>query len=81
MMNRRYDVLLCDADNTIFDFEQAEVYAFADACAYAGFEPTAELLHTYSEINQALWKLLEQGGITQKVLRVRRFEQFLDAIG
>ena len=81
MMNRRYDVLLCDADNTIFDFEQAEVYAFADACAYAGFEPTQELLHTYSEINQALWKLLEQGGITQKVLRVRRFEQFLAAIG
>ena len=81
MMNRRYDVLLCDADNTIFDFAQAEVCAFADACAYGGLEPTKELLHTYSEINEALWKLLEQGGITQKVLRVRRFEQFLEAIG
>jgi len=32
-------------------------------------------------INEALWKLLEQGGITQKVLRVRRFEQFLEKIG
>lgn len=80
-MNRRYDVLLCDADNTIFDFEKAEEFAFADACAYAGIEPTAQLLATYSEINQALWKLLEQGGITQKVLRVRRYEQFLEAIG
>ena len=81
MMNRRYDVLLCDADNTIFDFAQAEVYAFADACAYGGLEPTKELLHTYSEINEALWRLLEQGGITQSALRVRRFEQFLEAIG
>ena len=80
-MNRRYDVLLCDADNTIFDFAQAEVYAFADACAYGGLEPTKELLHTYSEINEALWRLLEQGGITQSALRVRRFEQFLEAIG
>lgn len=80
-MNRRYDVLLCDADNTIFDFEKAEEFAFADACAYAGFEPTAQLLGTYSEINQALWRLLEQGGITQGELRVRRFEQFLEAIG
>ena len=80
-MERRYDVLLCDADNTIFDFEKAEVYAFADACAFAGFEPTQERLRTYSEINQALWKLLEQGGITQKELRVRRFEQFLEKIG
>ena len=46
-----------------------------------GFAATDELLQTYSVINAALWKLLEQGGITQKVLRVRRFEQFLEAIG
>lgn len=80
-MNMRYDVLLCDADNTIFDFGKAEENAFADACAHMGFEGTPELLAAYSVINEALWKLLEQGGITQKVLRVRRFEQFLDKIG
>ena len=80
-MNTRYDVLLCDADNTIFDFNQAEENAFALTCAYMGFEASDALLKTYSEINSTLWKLLEQGGITQKVLRVRRFEQFLDVIG
>ena len=80
-MNTRYDVLLCDADDTIFDFGKAEENAFADACAAMGFEGTSELLETYSVINEALWKLLEQGGITQKVLRVRRFEQFLEQIG
>ena len=81
MMNTRYDVLLCDADNTLFDFNKAEVFAFADACGLMGIEPTDELLKTYSVINEALWKLLEKGGITQKELRVRRFEQFLEAIG
>ena len=80
-MNTRYDVLLCDADNTIFDFNKAEEYAFADTCAHMGFEATDALLAVYSEINEALWKLFEQGGITQKDLRVRRFEQFLAAIG
>lgn len=80
-MNMRYDVLLCDADNTLFDFGRAEENAFADACAHMGLEATDALLATYSQINEALWKLLEQGGITQKTLRVRRFEQFLDAIG
>lgn len=80
-MNTRYDVLLCDADNTIFDFEKAEENAFAAACAHMGFEGTPELLETYSVINQALWKLLEQGGITQKELRVRRFVEFLEKIG
>ena len=80
-MDTRYDVLLCDADNTIFDFEKAEENAFALTCAHMGFEATKQLLETYSVINSALWKLLEQGGITQKVLRVCRFEQFLEAIG
>lgn len=81
MMNTRYDVLLCDADNTIFDFDKAEENAFAKACAHMGFEATEELYAAYSKINAALWKLLEQGGITQKVLRVKRFEQFFEAIG
>ena len=80
-MDRRYDVLLCDADNTIFDFNKAEERAFEEACAFAGLTPMPELLATYSAINERLWKLLEQGGITQSVLRVRRFEQFLEAIG
>ena len=81
MKNRRYDVLLCDADETLFDFPQAEANAFAIACEAAGFSSTPELLALYSRINDALWKELERGGITQSVLRVRRFEQFLEAIG
>jgi len=80
-MSMRYDLLLCDADNTIFDFEKAEEFAFYDACAAAGLTATPELLHTYSVINQSLWELLEKGGITQSVLRVRRFELFLEKIG
>jgi len=80
-MNTRYDVLLCDADNTIFDFNKAEANAFAAACARGGIEPNEEIHALYCDINEALWRLLEQGGITQKVLRVRRFEQFLEAIG
>ena len=80
-MNTRYDLLLCDADNTIFDFEKAEEFAFYDACAVAGMQATPQLLHTYSVINQSLWELLEKGGITQSVLRVRRFELFLEKIG
>lgn len=77
----RYDVLLCDADNTLFDFTKAEENAFAIACEGMGFSATPELLHIYSEINEGLWKLLEQGKIEQSVLRVRRFEDFLKAVG
>lgn len=80
-MNRRYDVLLCDADNTIFDFNRAEETAFEAACGAVGVPATRQMLAVYSEINDALWRLFEQGGIEQRVLRVRRFEQFLERIG
>ena len=60
MTNRRYDVLLCDADNTIFDFEKAEENAFALSCAHMGIDGAERLLPVYSRINQALWKLLER---------------------
>ena len=76
----RYDVLLCDADNTLFDFNKAEENARHGLRNNGLFRLRLELLATYSKINEALWKLLEQGGITQDVLRVRRFEQFLEAI-
>lgn len=81
MGKRRYDVLLCDADDTLFDFKRAEANAFAVACEAARCACTPERLALYSRINDALWKLLERGGITQEELRVRRFEQFLAAEG
>lgn len=80
-MDTRYDVLLCDADDTLFDFHRAQENAFAQACARMGLDMQDTWLATYSAINSALWKRLEQGGITQKELRVARYAQFLEAIG
>lgn len=78
---RRYDVLLCDADDTLLDFKRAEANAFAVACRFARIEPAPEALALYSRLNDGLWKLLERGGITQDALRVRRFERFLEETG
>ena len=72
-MNTRYDMLLCDADDTLFDFGRAEENAFADACARMGLEATDALLKTYSDINAALWRLLEQGE--------RDFDELCEAVG
>lgn len=80
-MNRRYDVLLCDADDTLFDFKKAEENAFAEICAAASLGDPHALLPAYSCINASLWRLLERGGITQSALRTRRFELFLAEIG
>ena len=77
----RYDVLLSDADGTLFDFKAGEKNAIAATFARFRIPCTEENAGLYHRINDAQWKLLEQGKTTQQKLRVNRFRLFLDAIG
>ena len=73
-----YQYLLFDADNTLLDFAMAEYVSFREMCAVLGIHWTEEAYRVYSEINDAFWKRLEKGEITASVLRVKRFEVFLE---
>lgn len=72
----RYDVILFDADDTLFDYGMAEGQAFYNVFAHFGLPTGAEEYGaSYQEINRALWKDLEQGKITSAALRVERFNR------
>ena len=77
----RYDTILIDADETLFDFEKAERNALCEALFAAGITPTEALICAYSEINQATWKRLERGEITKEALRTERFDVFCKKFG
>lgn len=77
----RYDTVLIDADETLFDFPKAERCALCDALTGAGITPTEELILAYSEINYATWKRLERGEITKTALRTERFAAFCAKFG
>ena len=72
----KYEFLLLDADETLFDFTLCERDALCDALREAGIEPTEEMIATYSRINDGYWKMLERGEIEKSALRVARFESF-----
>ena len=76
-----YRWLLFDADGTLFDYDHAERAALEQALRQIGvlFEPGH--LAAYRRINQALWQRVEKGEITPGEVKVRRFEQLLEAIG
>lgn len=74
-------VWLLDADMTLFDFEKAERFALREACARFGIEISVKESALYHEINEALWRKLERGEITQAALQIQRFETFADALG
>lgn len=73
----KYKYLLFDADNTLFDFSQAEYNAFGKTCAYFKMSFSDELYKAYSVINDGLWKQLEIGKITLDFLKVERFRKLL----
>ncbi len=71
----RYDTLLMDADDTVFDFGACEKAAFRAAFAACGYEYTDEIYNEYSSINLSMWKMLERGEIDKARLKVSRFEK------
>ena len=72
----KYEFLLLDADETLFDFTRCEREALCDALREVGIEPNEELIATYSRINDGYWKMLERGEIEKSELRIARFEAF-----
>lgn len=78
---KRFDIVLLDADETIFDFKRAEDHSLRQLLESYNITPTDELVSQYSAINLALWKALERGEVTREKLKVLRFERFFTQIG
>lgn len=79
---KQYPVYLLDADDTLFDFQRAERYAFSKTFEQlTGQECTGEIYSCYSRINSSLWKALERREITKAELQRTRFGLFLKEQG
>lgn len=77
---RKYKYILFDADDTLLDFKKAEHEAFRSTCQAGGIDFSESLCDVYSKINDALWKLLENGGITLDKLKLERYRQLLESL-
>jgi putative hydrolase of the HAD superfamily len=78
---KNYGAFIIDADNTLFDFNNAERAALRDALQAGGYrEYTEEVYLRYHHINDELWKLFEQGKISQDQLRMDRFKRLLASL-
>ncbi|MEF9951939.1 MAG: YjjG family noncanonical pyrimidine nucleotidase [Clostridium sp.] len=72
----KYEVLLFDADETLFDFKKSEREAFKKAMIEFGVDyDEGYHLPIYKEINTAIWEEFEEGLITQAKLKIERFNR------
>ena len=77
----RYPYLLFDADNTLFDFDEANVSSFRAVCAYAGLAFTPELFACFDRHNNAAWARFDRGELTKDETVLERFRAFFAAEG
>lgn len=72
----KYEVLLFDADETLFDFKKSEKQAFENSIREFNIDYNEDYhLKIYEEINKNIWLEFEQGLITQEKLKVERFKR------
>ncbi len=75
------EFLFIDLDDTILDFHSAERIALQNTLWHFGVEPTEDTVEMYKQINQAHWRLLEQGQLTRKQVNEGRFEVLFQELG
>ncbi|WP_124066831.1 YjjG family noncanonical pyrimidine nucleotidase [Clostridium sp. E02] len=76
-----YQTYLLDLDNTILDFNAAEIRGFQKVIEFYEIKYIPGLLEQYKKINRNLWNQLEQGTIHREELFFTRFKLFFEELG
>jgi 2-haloacid dehalogenase len=77
----RYELVLLDADDTLFDFGACEAAALREALLGAGIPWNDTALREYAGANREAWAAFEMGALTHEELKTSRFEDFLGRMG
>lgn len=73
--------VLLDIDNTLLDFSQASRLVIQDGFAAWGLPYDEGVFATFTEINDGLWRDLEQGKLTREGLYQVRWALIFQALG
>jgi len=81
MTNKKYDLILFDFDDTLFDYEKTEERALKDAMLYHGLKYEDIYYSYFKKINRELWAYHNMNNSkSTKLLKMKRFEQFLQQV-
>lgn len=80
-MSKNYDIVLLDADETVYDFLLAEKTAVSRTLSAFGVDPTDEVVSIYSACNLWCWKALERGELSRGDLKTSRFAMLFERLG
>lgn len=80
-MNMKYEIIIFDSDETLFDFKKAEKVAFKNTILefQINYEENYHY-KVYKDVNTAIWAELEKGLIAQENLNTERFKRFANKL-
>ncbi|MFT5802849.1 MAG: 2-haloacid dehalogenase [Nonlabens sp.] len=76
----KYQTLLFDADNTLWDFDLSEKFALFRVLAEENIEFDPDMMETWHGVNKLCWHQLEEGLLTAEDLRWVRWERFFEQL-
>lgn len=76
-----YTTLFLDIDNTLLDFHACAEASLVPAFASQGLAFQKDYLPTFHEVNDALWRQIEDGTLTREGLYAVRFPKLFAALG
>lgn len=77
----RFENLLFDGDDTLFDFPKAALHAFHSLCRAQQLPDTPEHRACFNHISAALWEAFDRGEVSKEFATRERFVRFLAELG
>lgn len=77
----RYDVVLADQDDTLFDFSGSTRQALREVLSALGRAATPAMVEDYLAINQRWWERYERGEIPKAAIYAGRFAELFGRYG
>ncbi len=77
----KYNKIIFDADNTLFDFDRAEATALVNTLQHFKMPAPDGLIQFYRRMNVAMWQQLDAKRITIAQLKQQRAEQIFEFVG
>ena len=77
----QYDIILLDADMTIWDFDASERCALRDVTASLGLTLTPDMEAYYHKVNADYWHRFDLKEVTREQLTAGRFADYISYLG
>lgn len=74
----KYQWILFDADNTLFDFTYSQRMALMETCLSFSVPYNSDIFSKFVEVNNVIWQAYDENKITHEEIKLERFRRLFE---